>query len=172
MEVLLGVPPPPPPPNVPPLVETKAEDNGRALTVRDRMESHRANAACSSCHRLIDPIGLALENFDVTGQWRTLDRGVRIETTTVLFDGSSVNSPAGLRDALLRHPEAIIRNFTEHLMTYALGRRTEDFDMPAVRSIAREAARNDNRFSSFVLGIFKSAAFQMSRAETTTADKA
>jgi hypothetical protein len=136
------------------------------------METHRASATCASCHRMIDPIGLALENFDITGQWRTLDRGVRIDSTTELFDGTPVNGPASLRDALLKHSDAVIANFSEHLMTYALGRRVEYFDMPAVRTIMRDAAKNNNRFSSFVLGIVKSAAFQMSRAETTTVDKA
>jgi mono/diheme cytochrome c family protein len=171
MEVLLGTPPPPPPANVPPFNDTKATDNGKPLTVRERMEIHRANPACASCHRMIDPIGLALENFDVTGQWRTLDKGVSIATATELFDGTAVDSPAGLRDALLKHSEAIVGNFTDHLMTYALGRRVEYYDMPAVRAIIREAGKNNNRFSSFVLGIVKSAAFQMSRAETTTVDK-
>jgi hypothetical protein len=173
MEVLLGTPPPPPPPGVPLLTETKdTSTSGKPLTVRERMETHRASATCSSCHRVIDPIGLALENFDITGQWRTLDRGVRIDSTTELFDGTPVNGPGSLRDALLKHSDAVIANFSEHLMTYALGRRVEYFDMPAVRSIMRDAAKNNNRFSSFVLGIVKSAAFQMSRAETTTADKA
>ncbi len=171
MEVLLGTPPPPPPPGVPPFTDTKSTDNGKPLTVRERMEVHRANPSCASCHRMIDPIGLALENFDVTGQWRTLDKGVRIDTSTELFDGTPVSSPGDLRDALLKHSEAIIGNFTEHLMTYALGRRVEYYDMTAIRSITREAARNNNRFSSFVLGIVKSAAFQMSRAETSTVDR-
>lgn len=168
MEVLLGTPPPPPPPNVPPLTETRAATNDKPLTVRERMEAHRANPACLSCHRMMDPIGLSLENFDVTGLWRIRDSGMPIDTATELFDGTAVNSPAGLKQALLNHSEAIIRNFTEHLMTYALGRRLEVFDMPAVRLIARDAAQNNNRLSFYVLGIVKSAAFQMSRAETTT----
>ncbi len=171
MQVLLGTPPPPPPPNVPPFAETKATHNDRPLTVRERMESHRANPACQSCHRMIDPIGLSLENFDVTGLWRTRDTGMPIDTTTELFDGTPVNSAAGLRQALLNHSDAIVRNLTENLMTYALGRRLEVYDMPAVRTIARDAARNNNRFSSYVLGIVKSAAFQMSRAETTSEAK-
>jgi len=171
MEVLLGTPPPPPPPNVPPFNDTKAAENDRPLTVRARMESHRANPACQSCHKMIDPIGLSLENFDVTGLWRTRDAGMPIDTTTELFDGTPVNSAAGLRQALLNHSDAVIRNMTENLMTYALGRRLEVYDMPAIRSIARDAARNNNRFSSYVLGIVKSAAFQMSRAETTIDNK-
>src|SRR3954470_8533880 len=121
MEVLLGTPPPPPPPGVPLLTETKdTSTSGKPLTVRERMETHRASATCSSCHRVIDPIGLALENFDVTGQWRTLDRGVRIDSTTELFDGTPVKGPGSLRDALLKHSDAVVANLTEHLMTYAL----------------------------------------------------
>jgi len=167
MGVLLGTPPPPPPPGVPELTQTKAVDNGKTLSVRDRMEIHRASAACSSCHRMIDPIGLALENFDPTGLWRIKDNDVRIDATTQLFDGRKIDGPASLRDSLLSRPEALIRNLTERIFTYALGRRLDHRDMPMVRSITREAARENNRFSSIVLGIVKSAAFQMSTGEST-----
>ena len=166
MEVLLGTPPPPPPPNVPSLDATKPVKDGHLLTVRERMEAHRSNPACNSCHRMIDPIGLSLENFDVTGTWRIRDNGVPIDSSTVLFDGTPANGPADLRQAILKYPEAFIGNFTENLLMYALGRRVEYYDMPAVRAITREAARNNNRVSWLILGIAKSMPFQMSRAES------
>jgi hypothetical protein len=165
MEVLLGTPPPPPPPNVPALDSTKPIKDGRVLTVRERMEEHRANAACSSCHRMIDPIGLSLENFDVTASWRIKDAGVPIDASTVLYDGTPMNGPASLREALLKYSDAFIGNFTENLLMYAAGRRMQYYDMPAVRGVVREAARNNNRFSSFILGIVNSAPFQMSKVE-------
>ena len=165
MEVLLGTPPPPPPPGVPDLEETEGAKDGRLLTTRERMEQHRSNPACQSCHRFMDPIGLALDNFDVTGKWRIRENGMPLDTRGELYDGTPLNSPADLRRALLNHPEALIRNFTANLMAYGLGRRVEYYDMPTVRAIAREAAANDNRISSFILGVVQSAAFQMSRAE-------
>jgi hypothetical protein len=166
MEVLLGTPPPPPPPNVPSLEATKPVKDGHLLTIRERMEAHRSNSACNSCHRMIDPIGLSLENFDPTGVWRIRDSGVLIDTSTVLFDGTPAKGPAELRQAILRYPEAFINNFAENLLTYALGRRIQYFDMPTVRAITREAARQDNRISALILGIVKSAPFQMSKAES------
>jgi hypothetical protein len=169
MEVLLGTPPPPPPPTAPGLEATSSIRNGQLLSVRERMEAHRANPACSSCHRLIDPIGLALEHFDVTGVWRIKDNGVPIDATTVLFDGTPLNGPASLREAMLKYADAFTGNLTENLLTYALGRRVEYYDMPTVRAIVRGAAREDLRFSSFVLGIVKSVPFQMSRAEAVVA---
>ncbi|HEX9275094.1 MAG TPA: DUF1588 domain-containing protein, partial [Casimicrobiaceae bacterium] len=168
MEVLLGSPPPPPPPNVPTFEQTKDVSGGKLLSVRERMEQHRANPACNSCHRVIDPPGLALENFDVTGQWRIKDNGVLIDPAGQLYDGTVMNGPAGLREALVKHADLVLLSFTEHLMTYALGRRVEYYDMPAVRSIIRNAARHENRMSSFILGIVQSAAFQMSNAEDTS----
>jgi cytochrome c5 len=166
LEVLLGTPPPPPPAAVPDLEETKANQGGRLLSVRERMEEHRANPQCRSCHRVIDPLGLALENFDVTGAWRMRDNGVPVDPSGELYDGSALNGPIALRQALLKRQEVVLRTFTENLMAYSLGRRVEYYDMPTVRSIVRGAAP-DHRFSSFVLGIVKSTAFQMSRAETT-----
>jgi hypothetical protein len=167
MEVLLGTPPPPPPPNVPTLEETKAAVGAKLLSVRERMEEHRRNPACTSCHRVIDPLGLALENYDVTGAWRIKDNGVSVDPTGELYDGTKMDGPAGLRAALLKHKDAILLSFTESLMTYALGRRVEHFDMPTVRAIVRDAARNNYRISSFVTGVVTSAAFQMSKAENT-----
>ncbi|HXG89381.1 MAG TPA: DUF1592 domain-containing protein [Vicinamibacterales bacterium] len=164
MEVLLGSPPPPPPPNVPALEDTKADIAGKVLTVRGRMEEHRKNPACTSCHRVIDPLGLALENFDVTGKWRIKDASLPIDPSGELYDGTKMDGPAGLRAALLKHQDAVVLSFTESLMTYALGRRVEAFDMPTIRRIVRDASRSGNRMSAFVLGVAKSPAFSMSRA--------
>jgi hypothetical protein len=173
MEVLLASPPPAPPPNVPTLDETKAETgDGGLLTTRQRMEQHRANPQCNSCHRVIDPLGLALENFDVTGKWRIRDNGNMVDPVGTLYDGMKMEGPAGLRAALLKHQDMFFTSFTESLMTYALGRRIEYYDMPAIRKIIRDAAKDHNRFSAFVLGVANSRAFQMARAEdvTTTND--
>jgi cytochrome c553 len=166
METLLGSPPPPPPPNVPPLEDTKAAtETGKTLSTRERMEEHRKNPACNSCHRVIDPLGLALENFDVVGAWRIKDNGVGVDTAAKLYDGTDLDGPASLRQALINHSESVIRNVTENLMAYAIGRRVEYYDQPTVRAIVKKAAQNGNRFSAFVLGIVNSPAFQMARAE-------
>jgi hypothetical protein len=174
MEVLLASPPPAPPPNVPTLDETKAESGDGMLTTRQRMEQHRANPQCTSCHRVIDPLGLALENFDVTGRWRLRDNGNMVDPVGDLYDGTKMTGPAGLRAALLKHQDMFFTSVTESLMTYALGRRVEYFDQPAIRKIIRDAAKDNNRFSAYVLGVVNSRAFQMSRAEdaTTTNDEA
>ncbi|MDP2320743.1 MAG: DUF1592 domain-containing protein [Acidobacteriota bacterium] len=172
MEVLLGSPPPAPPPNVPTLEETKSVDAGKTLSVRERMEEHRKNPACTSCHKVIDPLGLALENFDVTGVWRIKDNGVPVDPAGDLFDGTRLDGPIALRNALLKHQDVIMLSFTENLMTYALGRRVEPYDMPTVRAIVRDAKRNNYKFSSFISGVANSAAFRMGRVaavETTTA---
>jgi hypothetical protein len=175
MEVLLASPPPAPPPNVPSLDDSvKATQGGKMLSTRERMEEHRKNPSCSSCHRVIDPLGLALENFDATGAWRIKDNGVSIDSVGELYDGTKMEGPAGLRQALLKHADLIKLSFTESLMTYALGRRVEHFDMPRVRAIVAEAGKNGDRISSFILGVVKSPAFQMSRiepTETTTAEQ-
>jgi mono/diheme cytochrome c family protein len=174
METLLGSPPPPPPPNVPPLEDTKAAtQTGKTLSTRERMEEHRKNPACASCHRVIDPLGLALENFDVVGAWRIKDNGVAVDTAAKLYDGTDLDGPASLRQALINHSESVIRNFTENLMAYALGRRVEYYDQPTVRAIVKKAAQNGNRFSTFVLGVANSPAFQMAKAEPalTTAER-
>jgi hypothetical protein len=174
MEVLLASPPPAPPPNVPLLEETKAEAGDKMLTTRERMEQHRSNPQCNSCHRVIDPLGLALENFDVTGRWRIRDNGAPVDPVGDLYDGTKMNGPAGLRAALLKHQDMFILSFTERLLTYSLGRRVEYFDMPAIRKIIRDAAKENNRFSAYVMGVVNSRAFQMSRAaavETTEVEK-
>jgi hypothetical protein len=170
MEVLLGSPPPPPPPNVPALEATSAQANGKVLTVRERMEEHRKNPACASCHRVIDPLGLALENFDPTGRWRIKDNGFSVDAAGVMYDGTKLDGPADLRGALLKRKDVFLETFTENLLTYALGRRIEYTDMPTIRRIVRDAAKSDYRFSSFISGIVNSAAFQMraERAPETT----
>ncbi len=167
MEVLLGSPPPPPPPNVPDLEQVAAAHDGRVLSVRQRMEQHRASPACNSCHRVIDPLGLALENFDVTGRYRTKDGDQTVDAAGQLFDGSPVDGPAGLRDVLLKRKETVLRTFTEFLMTYALGRRVEAFDMPTIRAIVRDAEKQDDKMSAFLLGVVTSPAFQQRAIEET-----
>ena len=168
LETLFGMPPPPAPPDVPDLAETKEAVGSRLLTVRERMEEHRKNPQCVSCHKVIDPLGLALENFDVVGMWRIRDGGTPVDATGTLYDGTPLAGPIGLRSAMLKHKETVLRTFTENLMAYALGRRLEHFDMPVVRRVVREAGGNQHHFSSFVFGIVKSPAFRMSRADAVT----
>jgi hypothetical protein len=162
MEVLLGSPPPPPPPNVPALEETKGTSGGKVLSVRERMEEHRKNPACTSCHKVIDPLGLALEHFDATGRYRIKDNEVPVDAVGDLYDGTRMEGAAGLRAALLKHQDAFLLSFTEHLMTYALGRRLEPSDMPAVRQVIRRAAARDYRIAAFVQGIVATDQFQKS----------
>ncbi len=160
---ILGSPPPPPPPNVPPLKESA--DSGKVLTMRERMAEHRANPACAGCHKLMDPVGFALENYDAVGRWRTTEGGVPVDAAGSLPDGSSFEGAAGLRQALLSHPELFVTTTTEKLLTYALGRGVEDYDASAVRGIVRTARGQDYRFSSLVLGIVNSTPFQMRRSQ-------
>ncbi|MEZ5290018.1 MAG: DUF1592 domain-containing protein [Vicinamibacterales bacterium] len=162
MEVLLGSPPPAPPPNVPALEETKGTADGKQLSVRERMEQHRKNPPCISCHKVIDPLGLALEHFDATGRYRIKDSGVPVDAVGDLYDGTKMDGAEGLRTAILKHKDAFLLSFTEHLMTYALGRRVAPSDMPAVRAVIRAAARQDYRMSAFVRGIVASDPFQKS----------
>ena len=157
---ILNSPPPAPPPNVPPLPEN-GDAGTKPHTVRELMEEHRKNPPCSTCHRLMDPIGLSLENFDAVGKWRTIDSGQPIDASTELFNGAKVTGPAELRQALLSRPNVIVGTVTEKMMTYALGRGVEYGDMPAVRAIVRDAARHDYRFSSIIFGIINSVPFQM-----------
>jgi len=167
MEVLIGSPPPPPPPDVPALDDSvTATAGGRRLSTRQRMEEHRANPSCNSCHRVIDPLGLALENFDATGAWRIKDNEVPVDVVGDLYDQTRMDGPAGLRAALLKHSDMVLRSFAENLMTYALGRRLEYTDMPAVRAIVNGAAKQNNKMSAYILGVVNSAAFRMSGPET------
>jgi hypothetical protein len=162
LENILGTPPPEPPPNVPPL-EDSAADN-KVMTLREQMTLHRKNEPCAGCHKLMDPIGFALENFDADGSWRTLQGGkggVPIDASAVIWDGSQVNGPAELRQALLKYTPQFVRTITEKLMTYGLGRGVEYEDMPVVRAIVQAAEKDNYRFQSILLGIVKSDPFQM-----------
>jgi hypothetical protein len=168
MEVLLGTPPPPAPPNVPALPENadlRTAHVAKPQSVRERLEQHRKDANCAGCHKLMDPIGFALENFDAVGLWRTNDSGFRIDPSGTMFDGAKLNGPVSLRQAVLNHSDAFLGTFAENLLAYGLGRVPESYDIPVVRAIARDAERSGNRFSSFVLTIVKSAPFQMRRAD-------
>ena len=158
---LLGDEPPPPPPNVPSLV-VDSKDSGEALSMRDAMIQHRVNPVCASCHSQMDPIGFALDNFDAVGRWRTTaESGMPIDPSGVLPGGRSFEGVVGLRNLLLERPEEFLRTMTEKLLTYALGRSLEYYDSSAVRTIVRDASREDHRFSSLILGIIKSTPFQM-----------
>jgi hypothetical protein len=167
LEVLLGSPPPPPPPNVPALEETSGTSGGKVLSVRERMEEHRKNPACTSCHKVIDPLGLALEHFDSTGRYRIKDNEVPVDAVGDLYDGTRMDGAAGLRAALLKHQDAFVLSFTENLMTYALGRRVEASDMPAVRQVIRQAAARNYAISAFVQGIVATDQFQKSVVQPT-----
>ena len=162
LENLMGTPPPPPPPDVPSLEEKKGED-GKLLTMRLQMEAHRANPSCASCHRVMDPLGFALENFDATGKWRDQDGSGRIDSSGVLPDGTKFQGPAELRKILLAQPEQFIHTVTERLLTYALGRGVEYQDQPAIRQIMRDAAQGGTHWSALISGIVKSVPFQMRR---------
>ncbi len=164
LENLLGAPPPEPPPNVPALEETDADGKPRSL--REAMVEHRENPACRVCHATMDPIGFSLENFDAIGAWRTTFAGKPIDTSGVLPDGGAFDGPTGLRDMLLARPADFVGTVTEKLMTYALGRGVQYYDMPTVRRIVREAEAVDYRWSAIILGIIKSAPFQMRRSES------
>ena len=165
MEVLIGMPPPPPPPGVPDLEETADSKNGRPLTTRERMEIHRANPTCRTCHQYMDPIGLALDNFDVTGKWRWRENGMPLDTKGTMYDGVAITSPNDLRRSLLSRPIPLVRAFTENLMAYAVGRRVEDYDQPAIRSIVTAAEKDGYKMSAFIKGVVKSPAFRSRRVE-------
>lgn len=167
LQTFLGVSPPDPPPNVPALKEQPVDSTGNARppTMRQTMEAHRANPVCASCHKIFEPIGLALENFDAVGGWRTLDGDSPIDASGVLVDGSKVDGVASLRESLVRRSDQFVRVVTEKMLTYALGRGAEYQDMPLVRSIARESAASQYRFSSIVMGIVNSAPFQTNMKE-------
>ncbi len=167
LEVLLNSPPPPPPPNVPALEATAGVTRDRVLTSKERQEMHRAAPACAACHDIIDPIGIPLEVFDVTGRIRKTERrdmgneAIPIDTRSQFWNGTPVSSPEDLRKVLLSFPTVLTRAFTTNLMTYALGRRVEYYDQPAIRKITADAAKNDYRMSSYILGVVKSDAFRM-----------
>jgi mono/diheme cytochrome c family protein len=165
LDNLLGAPPPPMPANVPPLDEN-GQQAGRVLTMRERMEVHRRNPVCANCHKIMDPIGLAMENFDAVGSWRTREggtHGTAIDASGVLLDGTKVDGIVSLRKALMRNPEIFVGTFVEKMMTYALGRGVAATDMPTVRQIVRDGAARNYRFASMVEGIVNSPAFQMRR---------
>jgi len=162
LEAILGTPPPAPPPNVPPL---KENEGAQALSVRARLEEHRKSPACSGCHAVMDPLGFSLENFDAVGEWRTKEPGGAVDPSGQLADGTKVDGPVALRNAIMKHPEQFVRTLTEKMLTYGLGRGLEYYDMPTVRGIARDASRSDYKFSSLVLGIVKSTPFQMRRVQ-------
>jgi len=163
---ILGTPPPPPPPNVPSL---KDDETTKNLTMRQRMELHRSNPTCAACHKMMDPLGFALENFDGLGQWRdSTGNGDQIDASGVLPDGTMFNGPAGLRDVLVSKRDMFVENFTEQLLTYALGRGVEPYDRPVLRKILRDAASEDQRWSSIILGIVNSVPFQMRRVSDGT----
>jgi hypothetical protein len=158
LENLLGTPAPVPPPGV----ETNlgGAEGAKTSSVRERLEAHRASPTCASCHRIMDPMGFALENFDLVGGWREFDGPSRIDSKGQLADGTPVSGPADLRQAVLSRSDAFMTTAAEKLLTYALGRPVHDYDMPTVRAIVRRAGANNNRFSSLVMGIIESDSFQ------------
>jgi cytochrome c5 len=169
MEVMLGSPPPPPPPDVPALEATEGAEVGRVLTTRERMEKHRANPTCNACHQFMDPIGLALDNFDVTGAWRIREDGRELDTSGTYYDGTDISTPLDLNEVLIKRPIPIVRSFTANLLAYAMGRRIEYFDQPTVRKIVEEAEAGDYSMSSFILGVVRSDPFQMMQVPTSVA---
>jgi Protein of unknown function (DUF1588)/Protein of unknown function (DUF1592)/Protein of unknown function (DUF1585) len=168
LQTFLGVSPPDPPPNVPAIKEKPADTTGnlKTPTMRQTMEAHHSNPTCNTCHQIFEPLGLAMENFDAVGMWRTEDEGQPIDATGVLVDGTKVDGVKSLRDSLLRRQDQFIRVVVEKLLTYGLGRGVDYPDMPLVRSITRDAAANHYQFSSLVLGVVKSPAFQMNMKAT------
>ncbi|HEY1340443.1 MAG TPA: DUF1592 domain-containing protein, partial [Bryobacteraceae bacterium] len=163
LDNILGIPPPPPLPTAGALKEQTGI--GQTLSMRERMAAHRDKPACAGCHRLMDPLGFAMENYDAVGRWRTAEDGKRIDTGGTMPDGTKFEGAAGLQQALLRRPDVFAGTFSEKLLTYALGRGVEYYDEPAVRKIVTEARAKDYRFSSFVLGIVASTPFQMRRSQ-------
>jgi hypothetical protein len=166
LENLLGTPAPIPPPGIDTNLEKNPEEV-KNTSLRQRMEAHRTNPTCASCHKIMDPIGFSLENFDLVGTWRDVDGKARIDASGQLVDGTKLNGPADLREALLSRSGAFVTNATEKLFTYALGRPVQYFDMPAIRAVVHRAAQNDYRFSSLVLGVVSSDAFQMKMKKGT-----
>jgi hypothetical protein len=168
LDNILGAPPPSPPPDVPALKENEKGQTPRAM--RDQMAEHRANPACASCHKIMDPIGFALENFDAVGAWRTRDAGVPIDASGELADGTRVDGVVTLRQALVKRPELFVQTMTEKLMTYGLGRGLDYRDMPAVRAIIKQSARENFRFSSLIADIVNSTPFLMRKSEARSSE--
>jgi mono/diheme cytochrome c family protein len=171
MKIFLGVSPPDPPPNIPTLKDQSAAVHGGSKpTARQQLEIHRKNAPCSTCHKIMDPIGLSLENFDAVGAWRTSENGTPIDASGMLVDGSKLDGVKGMREALLKYSPQFVRVVTENLFIYALGRGTEYYDMPLIRSIVRDSESKNYRFSSLILGIVKSEPFQMNQKVEITSN--
>ena len=161
MDRLLGRPLDPPPPSV---VAIEPDLRG-TTTIREQLEAHRKDATCASCHRIMDPLGFSLENFDAVGQWRTKEEAGPVDASGQLADGTPVDGPVSLRRALMRHPEQFVQTMTEKLVTYALGRGLDAYDMPAIRTIVRQSALDNYRFSAVILEIVKSTPFRMKKAQ-------
>jgi hypothetical protein len=168
MSTLMGTPPPQPPANVPPLDDTAGGKDGQSLTTRQRMEIHRSNAMCARCHNLIDPIGLAMDNFDPSGRFRTRESGVALDTNGKFYDGTTISNLTELAGALLKRPIPLVRTFTANLMEYATGRPVEDFDQPTIRAIVKASETEKYPMVSLIMGVVKSDAFQMKRVEPVT----
>jgi len=171
MEVLMGTPPPPPPPDIPEFEATEAAADGRMLTTRERLALHTANPTCNACHRFMDPIGLALDGYDVTGRVRARENGEPLDTRGTFYDGTDISTPAHLVNVLMKRPLPLVRNFASHLLAYAVGRRMEYFDGPAIREIASKAEADGYRMSAFILGVVQSDAFRMVRQRATPAQE-
>ena len=163
LDNILGAAPPPPPPNVPALNDAK---NGKSMTVRQQMEAHRANPVCASCHTKMDPLGFSLENYDATGAWRTGYAGSLVDASAVMPDGTAFEGPGGLKGILLSRKDQFVEALTERLMTYALARGVEGFDMPAIRKVRYAAADDNYRMQTIILGIVESVPFTMRRSPT------
>ncbi|MXX55765.1 MAG: DUF1585 domain-containing protein, partial [Gemmatimonadetes bacterium] len=161
--VLMGTPPPPPPPDIPELEDTEAASDGRLLTTRERLALHSSNPTCNACHRFMDPIGLALDGYDVTGRVRLRENGAPLDTRGTFYDGTAVSTPADLVNVLMKRPLPLVRNFASHLLAYSIGRRAEYFDGPSIREIALKAESDGYRMSAFILGVVQSNAFRMAR---------
>ena len=163
----MGTPPPPPPPNVPAFEASPPVAGGRRLTTRERMARHRSAPVCNSCHSFIDPIGLALDNFDAVGAWRVRENMTPLDTRGRFYDGTEISNPPDLAAVLLKRPIPLVRNFTNRLMSYAIGRPTEYFDQPAIRAITRAAEVDGYRITSLIKGIVRSDLFQTRQAQNT-----
>jgi hypothetical protein len=174
LQTFLGVSPPDPPPNVPVIKDKPVDSTGNAKvpTMRETMEMHHTNPTCASCHKIFEPIGLSLENFDAVGTWRTKDGDNPIDPTGVLVDGTKIDGVASLRNSLVARSDQFARVVTEKMLTYALGRGIEYQDMPTLRSIVRDSANSKYKFSSMMLGIVKSAPFQMNMKTTEDSERA